>query len=135
VFGNKVATLLAGDLLAFVETIGPAWMGRLFGPNENATTAHRDLEEKLTRLLGEGNLIGSAGEFGLLFALLANKPGAKEIDGEPAVTEEDLGAMFLNKRLPEGWETWKKTRTDWVRNTTRLLVSAGKEYRALTRTQ
>jgi hypothetical protein len=135
VFGKKVATLLASDLLAFVETTGPALMSRLFGSNEDATTTHRDLEEKLTKLLGEDNLIGSAGEFGLLFALLANKPGARELDGEPAVAVQDLEAMFLNKRLPEGWETWKKSRIDWVTNTTGLLISAGKEYRALTRTQ
>jgi hypothetical protein len=134
VFENKVATLLAGDLLAFVETTGPALMSRLFGSNQDATTTHRDLEEKLTKLLGEDNLVGSAGEFGLLFALLANKPGARELDGEPAVAVQDLEAMFLGKRLPEGWETWKKSRIDWVTNTTGLLISAGKEYRALTRT-
>ena len=131
VFGNNVATLLAGDLLAFVETIGPAWMRRLFGSDEDASTAHREIEEKLTKLLGEDNLVGSAGEFGLLFALLANKPGAKEIDGEPAVSLRDLEAMFLEKCLPDGWETWKKSRMDWVKNTTGLLVSAAKEYWAL----
>ena len=42
--------------------------------------------------------------------------------------------MFLKKRLPEGWETWKKSRIDWVTNTTGLLISAAKEYRALART-
>ena len=63
----------------------PAWMRRLFGSDEEAKTAHRDLEEKLTKLVVEDNLLGSAGEFGLLFALLTNKPVAKEIDGEPAV--------------------------------------------------
>lgn len=134
VSGKKVATLLAGDLLAFVETTGPALMSRLFSSNEDATTTHRDLEQKLTKLLGEDNLVGSAGEFGLLFALLANKPGARELDGEPAVAVQDLEAMFLEKRLPEGWETWKKSRIDWVTNTTGLLISAGKEYRALVRT-
>jgi hypothetical protein len=133
VFGNKVATLLAGDLLAFVETIGPAWVRRLFGSGEDARTAHRDFEEKLTKLLGEDNLVGSAGEFGLLFALLANKPGAREIDGEPAVSLRDVEAMFLEKRLPDGWETWKKSRMDWVKNTTGLLLSAGKTYWALKR--
>src|SRR4051812_6523047 len=65
VFGTKVTTLLAGDLLAFVETVGPGLMSRLFGPDEDAS--HRDLEQKLTKLLGEDNLVGSVGEFGLLF--------------------------------------------------------------------
>jgi hypothetical protein len=98
---------------------------------EDASTAHRELEEKLTKLLGEDNLVGSSGEFGLLFALLANKPGAKQFDGEPTVPLRDLEAMFLEKRLPDGWETCKKTRMDWVINTTGLLVSAGKKYWAL----
>ncbi len=131
VFGNKVATVLAGDLLDFVQTVGPALMSRFISPGEDAS--HRDLEQKLTKLLGEDNLVGSVGEFGLLFAFLANKPGAQQIDGEPAVAVQDLEAMFLRKRLPAGWETWKKSRKDWVTNTTGLLISAGKEYRELTR--
>lgn len=135
VFGKKVATLFAGDLLAFVETTGPALLSRLFGSKEDATTTHRELEEKLTRVLGEDNLVGSAGEFGLLFALLANHPQAEELEGEPALSVRVLEAMFLDKRLPEGWETWRKSRLDWVRNTTALLITAGKEYRSLTRTR
>jgi hypothetical protein len=128
VFGKNVVALFAGDLRAFVETTGPALMSRLFGSTEDASATHRDLEAKLTKLLGEDNLVGSAGEFGLLFALLANRPGASEVDGEPAIAVQDLEAMFIDKRLPEGWETWKKRRIDWVRNTTALLISAGKEY-------
>ncbi len=133
VFGKNTSALLASDLVRFVETIGPALMSKLFKSDEDASTAHRDLEEKLTRLLGEDNLVGSAGEFGLLFALLANKPGTKEIDGEPAVAVQDLKAMFVDKRLRDGWESWKKTRVDWVKNTTGLLISAAKEYRTLRR--
>ena len=106
---------------------------KFFGSDDDTSTSHRDVEEKLTKLLGEDNLVGSVGEFGLLFAFLANKPGAKQIDGEPALAVQDLEAMFLRKRLPEGWETWKKLRKDWVTNTTGLLISAGKEYRELTR--
>jgi hypothetical protein len=52
-------------------------------------------KEKYTKLLGEDNLVGSAGEFGLLFALLANRPDAKELDGEPTVPLRDVEAMFL----------------------------------------
>jgi len=135
VFGKNTAALLASDLFEFVETTGSALMSKLFRSNEEASTTHRDIEEKLTKLLGEDNLVGSAGEFGLLFALLANKPGAKEVGGEPALAVEDLKTMFVDKHLPDGWETWKKLRIDWVRNTTGLLISAGKEYRTLKRTQ
>ncbi len=128
VFGIHTTALLANDLLAFVETIAPAWMKRPFGSGEDTSTAHRELEEKYTKLLGEDNLVGSAGEFGLLFALLANRPDAKELDGEPTVPLRDVEAMFLEKRLPDGWETWKKSRLDWLKNTTGLLISAGKKY-------
>ena len=135
VFGLKTAGLLASDLGAFLESIGEALLDRLFGSDEDADAAHREVEEKLTKLIGEDNLVGSAGEFGLLFAFLVNKPGAREVDDEPAVAVEDLKTMFVDKRLPDGWETWEKTRIDWVRNTTGLVISARKEYRALKRTQ
>jgi len=128
VFGNDTALLLASDLRAFIEAVGPAWMSRLVGSNEEAGAAHRELEEKLTRVLGEDNLVGSAGEFGLLFAFLANKPDARQIDGEAAVAVQDLTAMFVDKRLPEGWKSWRKLRLDWVKHTTGLLLSAAREY-------
>ena len=135
VFDKRTAALLASDLVSFVETVGPTLISNLFGSEEDARTDHRDLKEKLTKLLGEDNLVGSSGEFGLLFALLANRPENKEIDGEPAVAVSDLRAMFVDKRLPERWENWKKTWVDWVKNTTALLISAGKEYRALRQSQ
>ena len=135
VFEKNTAALLANDVFEFVETTGSALMSKLSRSDEEARTTHRDIEEKLTKLLGEDNLVGSAGEFGLLFAFLANKPGAKEVGGEPAVAVQDLKAMFVDKHLPDGWETWKKLRIDWVRNTTVLLISAGKEYRILRQTR
>lgn len=135
VYGKNTAALLASDFVEFVETAGSALMSKFFGSDDDASTTHRDVEEKLTKLLGEDNLVGSAGEFGLLFAFLVNKPGAKEVEGEPAVAVQDVKAMFVDKRLPDGWEAWKKSRIDWVRNTTSLLISAGKEYQTLKRTQ
>lgn len=135
VFEKNTAALLASDLVGFVQTTGSALMRKLFGSHEEASATHRDMETKLTKLLGEDNLVGSAGEFGLLFAFLANKPGAREIEGEPTVAVQDLKTMFVDKQLPDGWETWKKSRRDWVRNTTALLVSASKEYLALKRTR
>ena len=127
----NTAELLAGDVLNLVETAGSALANKLFGSEKGEGSTHRKLEEKLTKLTGENNLVGSAGEFGLLFAFLANKPGAKKVHGEPAVDVSDLKTMFVDKRLPQGWETWKKSRLDWVTNTTGLLVSAAKEYRKL----
>jgi hypothetical protein len=131
VFGHNVAALLATDLADFVETTGPALLHRLFGTDGEADVAHRDLEEKLTKLLGEDSLVASAGEWGLLFTLLTNQPGRKELDGEPALSVEDVQMMFIHRRLPEGFEAWKKSRLDWVRNTTALLIVVGKAYAAL----
>jgi len=132
VFGLRVAELLARDLGQLVGTVGPGLLTKLARSDEGGNAA-RDVEQKLTRLLGEDNLIGSAGEFGLMFAFLAHKPGAVEVDGEPALSLEDLRSMFLDKRFPNGWTTWRKTRLDWVVNTTSLMVDAGKEYLTLTR--
>lgn len=131
--GGSAATLLLADLDSFVRTLGPALVKKLAAPEQEAADAHRDLEQKLTRLLGEDNLVGSSGEFGLLFAFLANKPDAMAIDGEPALAVSDLEAMFVQKQFPRGWRSWKKSRVDWVKNTTALLVGAGAEYLRLRR--
>jgi hypothetical protein len=128
VFGASVVELLAHDLGQFVASAGPDLLERLSGSNDK--TLHRELDEKLTRLTGEDNLVGSSGEYGLLFAFLANSPRTKELDGEPALSLEDIESMFVHKRFPEGWESWKKTRTDWVTNSTALMVSAGEAYLA-----
>jgi hypothetical protein len=127
-FGLNAVAALGGDLFAFATTLGPTFLSKLRGVDEEADQAHRDLEEKLTKLMGEDNLIGSAGEFGLMFAFLTNQPGAKEIDGEPTVSVSDLQSMFIEKRLPAGFENWKKLRTDWVKHTTALALSAAKEF-------
>ncbi len=128
VFGLRVAGLLVRDLSDVAKTTLPAVLARVAGPEEASAKADRKLVEKLARLLGEDNLVGSAGEFGLLFAFLANKPGAKKLEGEPTVSVDDLRAMFIDKRFPNGWERWKKTRLDWVSNTTALTLNAGREY-------
>jgi hypothetical protein len=133
VFGAKVARILARDLGEFLLSTGRALLKKIVGSRQEADRAHRNLVQKLTRLLAENNLVGSAGEFGLLFAFLAHKPGARKLEGEPTVSVEDLRAMFLDKRFPNGWQNWKKRRLDWVISTTALLISAGKEYLALRR--
>jgi hypothetical protein len=116
----------AHDFFQLLKSITLAAVG-IFDDDAN----HRDVQQKFTKLTGADNLIGSAGEFGLLFAFLANKPSAEEVDGEPAVAVEDLKLMFVEKRLPAGWETWKKSRIDWVKNTKSLYDSAKEEYARL----
>jgi hypothetical protein len=133
VFGVSIVGLLAGDLEQFVASVGTDLLERLRGSNRAANGPHREIEEKLTKLVGQDNLVGSCGEYGLIFAFLGNKPGARELDGEPALLLEDLRSMFVDKRFPWGWESWRKTRVAWVTNSIALMVSAGKAYLALQR--
>ena len=68
--------------------------------------------QKLTKLLGDDNLVGSAGEFGLLFAFLANTPDAHEEDGEPTISVTDLETMFVQKSFrPAGNSGGRSERT------------------------
>jgi hypothetical protein len=121
---RAMAGLLANDLKDVVGSVGDAILGRFRGSDEDADAAHREFQEKFTRLTGENNIVGSAGEFGLLFAFLANRPDARK----GAVSVDDLRTMFVDKRLPDGWETWEKTGEDWVKSTSALAISAAKEY-------
>ncbi|HWT03469.1 MAG TPA: hypothetical protein VN256_24680 [Pyrinomonadaceae bacterium] len=133
VTGINTTKLLIRDVGDLLETLGSVLLGKITGSHDDA--ALREVQEKFTRLAGENNLVGSAGEFGLLFAFLVNKPDAREVKNEPALAVEDLRAMFVDKRLPAGWETWKKSWKDWVENTAGLVKSAAKEYHALKKNQ
>jgi hypothetical protein len=116
---------LKGIFATLIEA-GPAGFELLrnlaTGKREGAE--QRELLEALTSNARASNLIGSAGEFALLFAFLEHKPGSVSIDGEPTVSVEDLTLMFKDKRLPAGWETWPKTKSSWVKNTLALAHSA-----------
>jgi hypothetical protein len=127
----NVAELLARDLAGVVGAISSALTSKLFGSSSEANDNPGLLEQKLTKLMGENNLVGSAGEFGLLFAFLTHDPDTREIAGEPALALDRVHGMFVQKRLPDGWQTWKKSRVDWVVHTTALLLAAGKEYHKL----
>ncbi|HMH53149.1 MAG TPA: hypothetical protein VK548_23125 [Candidatus Acidoferrum sp.] len=130
---KHIVGLLTGDAAELLGTAGSALKDRVFRSGDEARTTHRDIETRITKLMGEDNLVGSSGEFGLLFAFLDNRPDAQKVGDEPAVSVTDLTAMFVDKRLPDGWETWKKSRSDWVRHTVGLLTSAFQEYRRLKR--
>jgi hypothetical protein len=130
VLGTGVVERLARDL-AGVLGAGAAALRSLLESDRHSTEMVRTLEEKLTKLLGEDNLVGSAGEFGLLFAFLLGSPKTQKIDGEPALSLDDIRSMFVLKTLPEGWATWKKRRADWTVQTALLAAGAEKEYRRL----
>jgi hypothetical protein len=129
VFRPSVVALLGRDLGQVIVTAGASFMEMLHRSHDK--TSGSILEEKLIKLMGDDNLIGSSGEFGLLFAFLANRPEAKDVDGEPVLFLEDLRSMFLDKRFPDEWKTWRKTRADWIKNTTALIVSSARAYLAL----
>ena len=82
--------------------------------------------EALTKLLGEDHLAGSAGEWGLLFAFLKNSPNSDDDD----IALSDVEAMFVDKRFPAGWETWKKSALSWIKVTLRLTKDASFAYHA-----
>jgi hypothetical protein len=112
-----------------VGQTGPAALEAIAGAAEPGEAQEaRRLYAHLTRLMGEDNLIGSAGEFGLLFAFLENQPGARTLDGEPALAVADITLMFRDMTLPPGWDGWPKRRVAWVVNTTALMIAAGQAY-------
>ena len=80
----------------------------------------------LTALLGEDHLVGSAGEWGLLFAFLKNSPNSD--DGDIALS--DVKEMFVDKRFPAGWKTWEKSALFWIKATLRLTKDASLAYHA-----
>jgi hypothetical protein len=87
---------------------------------------HENTEEiqTLTKLLGENHLVASAGEWGLLFAFLKNSPSSD--DGDIALL--DVKELFVGRRLPEGWETWKKTALSWINATLGLTKHVALAY-------
>jgi hypothetical protein len=133
VVGLRVTALLARDLADFARIAGRSVLRRVAGSPPASDSARRSLDQSLTKLLGDNNLLGSAGEFGLLLALVMNQPGARRVQGDPTVSVDDLRAMFIDKRLPDGWESWKKTRRDWVFNASALAVRAAIAYAAMRR--
>jgi len=97
------------------------FMDVVMGGDESEKT---EAIEALTKLLGTDHLVGSAGEWGLLFAFLKNSPNSD--DGDIALS--DVEAMFVGKRFPAGWETWKKSALSWINATFLLAVDASRAY-------
>lgn len=90
--------------------------------------AHQDhvrfMEDFTTAISGD-DLVRSSGEFGLLFALLANAPGA--VHGK--IRLSDVEAMMVRSELPEGWRDWPKTLRDWVESTGEIAFAAWRASR------
>ena len=112
---------LAGGLFGVADEVFDNLRSRLLGRRTERDDA--ELLERLTRLAGTDNLVGSAGEFGLLFAFFANRMDAKP-EGAAGLDIADLEAMMADLRLPDGWEAWTKRASDWVHATTRIAAFA-----------
>jgi hypothetical protein len=124
-----VAELLAHDLAGAAQAVAAKVVSTISAIGNGGGGG--EVEQKLTKLLGEDNLVGSCGEFGLLFAFLSNDLATGQLDGEPALSLDHVRGMFIAKELPPGWQGWKKSRADWVVHTTHLLLSAAGEYHRL----
>jgi hypothetical protein len=111
--GVGTALLLVKDLVGLAESAVAALRERALGTRSAST--EREVFTRLTRLLGENHLIGSAGEFGLLASMLGS---------EPAYAVADLTAMFRDQRFPEGWQSWPKTIGDWATSTAAIATAA-----------
>jgi len=135
VLSTGTLKLQGQDLLLLAGSEVSNILSRVFGSEEEKIAHQRDIEEKLTKLGADDNLMNAAGEFGLLFAFFANKPGAVEVDGEPTLAVDDLRSMFVEKRLPAGWDTWEKSSLDWVRNTHALARGAARACVFLTQSR
>jgi hypothetical protein len=138
VIGPSVFKKVGIDVVDFASVAAAALKehARNAATGGTSTVEEDKLFLAVTKLLGEDNLIGSSGEFGLLMAFLANSPKTIELDGEPALSVDDLTPMFAtpeggtagDRRFPDGWETWKKTRFDWVVSTALLMHAAWGAY-------
>jgi hypothetical protein len=99
---------------------------RRFGKRDQGDSVDAEIQRSLASIAGGNHLLGSAGEFGLLLAFLHNSPRTRH-EKEPAFSMAEITAMFKDKELPEGWQTWKKTARDWVNHTLKLASSAAVE--------
>lgn len=126
--GREVVVRMGHDLFELFEASVPAVIQHLVGLPAQARAAHRTATERLTRLLAEDNIVGSSGEFGLLFALLSGRPGAGSEDGEPVLLLDELRLMFQHKQLPNGWDQIRKTRIDWAKHTLAIAFNAYESF-------
>lgn len=85
-----------------------------------------EIQQSLARIAGSNNLLGSAGEFGLLLAFLHNSPRTRQDAKDPAFSMDEIAAMFRehDKKLPDDWRSWKKTAKDLVLHTAALARGA-----------
>lgn len=132
-----LVSLLGGDIAEFTRSAGRLAIAKLAGsPSEAEKTK---LLEDMLQIAVRNNLVGAAGELGLLMTALEGSPNAVTLpDGERALAASDIEAMFAGKKvdgkydpltrtLPPGWDTTPRTLTQFLLNTLEILRIAGIE--------
>jgi len=130
--GREEVERMGLELSAFVGAEIHAAGEKLLGRAQEASATQRLATEKFTNLLADDNIVGSSGEFGLLFTLLSGRPDAIDDEGEPVLLLDDVRMMFQEKHLPAGWNQGRKTRSDWARHTFAIASSAYGSFHQLT---
>ncbi len=110
--GRGTITTAAADLVRLLRSA-------LFARDRNKAISD------FTRLLAVDNIAGSAGEFALMFSLFNNRNDGRQ---RGVIYVDEMQAMFRDKRIPRGWESWLKKRNDWLLFTLRLSLAAYAEY-------
>ena len=135
---NQTSLKLAADAIGVEQALRDGLTDLISGAGAGGTRAeqleqHRPLAQKLTLLLGEDNLIGSSGEFGLLLAFLWNSPKTiGKTSHDPMFAVSDLKLMFQGdangRRFPDGWQDWNKDAFVWVTQTLALTTASAHHY-------
>ncbi|NBW82100.1 hypothetical protein EBR21_10155 [bacterium] len=127
VFGRNAAVALREDLRGLINESSEIVVKKIFG--KTVPDDYREFFQVLTKTAGENNLVGSAGEFGLLASFLYNSPRTiRKVPLDPEFSREEIRMMFIDKKFPEGWQNWPKYSHDWVKFSVRLAVEAAKSY-------
>lgn len=131
---NNIISELFSDSFSAFKNVG-VLLGNYLAKGPTVATAddERAVVQALAKVAGDDNLIGSAGEFGLLCAFLKNSPRTQVINGRTAFSVAEITGMFRDKKFPIGWDTWKKQAHDWVSCTVDITFAATKQYSKLRR--
>ena len=137
-----LVSLLGGDIADFTRSAGALAIGKLSGSASESEKT--ELLESMLKIAVRNNLVGSAGEFGLLMTALEDSPNAVTLpNGEKALAATDIEALFAGKKvdgkydpltrtLPSNWDSTPKTLTRFLINTLEILRVAGLENLAET---
>lgn len=126
--------LLGSDIADFSAHAFEVVARKLAGNSTSAETTK--LLEDMVQIAVANNLVGSAGEFGLLTTFLENSSESVTMpDGELALSTRDIEGMFagdlkdgkydpLTRHFPANWETKPKTIVGLLRNAVFILKNA-----------